>query len=345
MKTIVPVCESTTMLSKYRAMIERKIDVIDMVIGMTHDYEAEAWLSVRMNDHHFFDDPGFNSLFSYKYAEQVGVNHSRTYLDFSKTAVQNYYKAYITELCEKYDIDGIELDFLRSCPIMTNVNEENRQTLNRFVQEIRNIIDQFSEKRGKEIRLSARVYPEEQMNLDYGVDAAQWIADGSISTLVVEGWYIPTYYHIPVHNWRESIDARNTQNYPYSLLCGADWAVRCDSRAKEGYIMWLTLEQLKGFASSAYESGADGIYFFNHFNPNSDAGAITYYIDEDGVNRKVYCRIITGSIRNRTANICPYMSRLFQYALPDCAVRYISFYYQYGQQTGGRILFRCNRIR
>ena len=44
--------------------------------------------------------------------------------------------------------------------------------------------------------------------------------------------------------------------------------------------MWITLEQTKGFASASYTNGADGIYFFNHFLPESDHGAISYYLNE-----------------------------------------------------------------
>lgn len=285
-KTVAPVCESTSMLSKYRAMIERGIDVVDMAIDATHDFGAEAWVSVRMNDHHYPNDPGFNSSFRYNRAAEVGVNGSRGSMDYTKKAAQNYFKSYIIELCEKYDIDGIEFDYLRSCPIMSTADEAGRQELNRYIKELRETVNAIAKSRGKEIKISARIYPEEQMNINYGVDAAQWIADGSVDVLTVEGWYIPTYYHIPVQEWRSSINAKNTENHPYSLLCGTDWAVRCDSRAKEGYIMWITLEQFKGFASAVYEKGADGVYFFNHFAPNSDSGGSTYYIDKNGVKTR-----------------------------------------------------------
>ncbi len=285
-KTIAP--ETTyTMLKKYRTMIERGIDIIGMAVEETQKYGAEAWFSIRMNDHHNLEDPGFNSSFSYDAPTLSGINNKRTYMDFTKPAVQAYYKEYIREMCEKYDIDGIELDFLRSCPVMGSVTDKQMESLNAFISDIRKITNEVGEAKGKKIGLAVRIYSEEQQNLNYGIDAAQWVAEGSVDQITVEGWYIPTYYNIPVEEWRQSIDERNVNGNNYTLLCGTDWAVRCDSTAYSGYIMWITLEQFKGFVSSAYDKGADGIYIFNHFNLTNDAGATTYYIDDNGVKTKV----------------------------------------------------------
>ena len=281
-KTVSPAATGTTMLNNFRAMQERGIDVVEMLVNSTKDYGAEAWLSVRMNDHHYPDDIGFNSSLSYNRASEVGVNGSRTYMDHTNEVVQNYYKGYIRELCENYDIDGIELDYLRSAPVMSKVDAAHIQELNSYVSDLRDTVNEVAAKKGKKIQLSARVYSTPDHNLSSGIDPAQWIADGSIDMLAAEGWYIPTYYNIPIEDWRSEINAKNTDNHPYILLGGTDWAVRCDSAAKSGYMMWITLEQLKGFASAMYDRGADGVYFFNHFSPSGN-GALTYYVDENGV--------------------------------------------------------------
>lgn len=275
----IPECTTNTLFKGYRELAEREIDIIAMAVEETHRYGAEAWLSVRMNDHHFAQDPLFNSTLSYEHPDKYGVDGSRQCLDFSTKTVQNYYREYIRELCTKYDIDGIELDFLRSCPIMTEVNQENMQDLSAYVAELKEMVSTAG---AKPIGLSARVYSVEEENLGYGIDAAQWVADGSIEMLVPEGWYIPTYFSIPVEKWRESIAAKNTKNHSYTLLPGTDWGVLCDIRDREGYRMWLTLEQFKGFASSAYQRGADGVYLFNHFAPWSEHGAWTWYMDDQG---------------------------------------------------------------
>ncbi len=281
-------CDISPLNGKFREMLKRNIDIVKMALDECKRRGAEGWFSVRMNDHHYPDDRGFNSTMGYDRAEELGVNGSRTYLDFTKDEVQEYYKAYITELCENYDIDGIELDFLRSCPIMSKVDASNMARINNFVKELREITKGVDEK----IQLAARIYPSEEQCLNFGLDAAQWIADGLIDVLTVENWYIPTYYNIPVEAWRESIDKQNVKNHPYTLLCGTDWAVSCDRTPYFVRDMWISIEQFKGFVSGVYGRGADGIYIFNHFNINDEhqtmknLGLYTCYIDENGIKTK-----------------------------------------------------------
>lgn len=267
------------MLNNYRVMIERGIDVIEILIRAARRYGAQVWLSVRMNDHHFPDDPGFNSMLSYTRADELGVNGSRTYMDYSHPAVRRYYMAYLLELCRKYDIDGLELDFLRSAPLLSDPGPQGQLILNRFLRDVKTEISAASSGR---VRLSARIYSTPEHNLSFGIDAAQWIADGSLDSLTVSSFYIPTFFSIPIDQWRMQIDKRNTANHPYSILAGTDWAVRCDSRDGIGCLVWLTLEQLRGFASSAYHRSADGIYFFNHFSTDNTYGAVCFYMDERG---------------------------------------------------------------
>lgn len=278
-RSISPPATGTDMLNNFREMIRRGIDVIEMLVAATKRYGAEAWLSVRVNDHHFSDDPGFNSTLSYSRADEIGVNGSRMCQDYSHHAVRNYYKAYILELAQKYDIDGIEMDFLRSAPLLSDPGPDGQTILNTFMRDLKRSIPQAA---GRPVSLCARVFSTPEQNLSYGIDAAQWIADGSIAFLTVSGFYIPTYYSLPVDRWRTLIDQRNAAGHSYSLLAGTDWGIRCDARPDIGMLFWITLEQIRGFASSAYQRGADGIYFFNHFCTDDLHGAVCYYLDDAG---------------------------------------------------------------
>ena len=283
--------------TKWRCMLERNIDIFEMAVTETKNYAAEAWFSVRMNDHHYSDDPGFNSALSYERADTLGIDGSRVYLDYTKKEVRNCYREYISELCRNYDIDGIELDFLRSCPVMSCVNEENMRLLTQFIAEVKASISRIGEEKGRQIGLAVRIYPEETANLNYGIDAAGWVASGLLDIVILENWYIPTYFKIPVSKWKESIACRNSDKNPYTILCGTDWAVECDETPGIGRDMWISLEQLKGFASTAYRDGADGIYLFNHFNidDTQNWGLLTAYIDENGT--KSYKRVLKDKIR------------------------------------------------
>lgn len=279
-----------TFNGKFRIMQQRNIDFINMTINAIKKRDMECWFSVRMNDHHNGDNPYNNSSFLYDNSEKLGVNGSKTFIDHTKEPVRNYYKNYIKELCENYDIDGIEFDFLRSCPIMAVVCNENVKLINDYVKELKAIVNEAAKKKNKVIQTAARVYPEEWINEEYGLDPVQWVADGTIDILIPEGWYVPVYFGIPVEKWRKSIDEKNVNKHPYLLLCGTDFKVKCDSTDHYGKEMIISLEQFKGFVSSAYQRGADGIYIFNHMTTEESGetymfghhGDWSYYIDENG---------------------------------------------------------------
>ncbi len=248
----------------YSQAIQKGIDAYRIAIEETHRLGGEAWFDLRMNDHHNANDPNFNSQLGYsaQYAPKGPEGFAgRTYLDYTNPVVSEYYKRYIKELCENYDLDGIEFDYQRSTPIMPSpVTEENILKMNQYQKDLRQIVNAS----GKKIQIAARVLADEKAAVhDAGLDAAQWIADGSIDVVVVSGWYIPTYYGIDIQDWRAKIDARNTAHHPYEIYAGADYATRCDSTLGEGYIIWATAEQLRGFADRCYSEGTDGIYLFN----------------------------------------------------------------------------------
>ena len=277
-KTVSP--ESDNPFTKgYRYTIKRGIDVIGMAIEEAKKYGARVLLSVRMDDHHDIQDPGLNSSFSYDNMVRTSIDADGERLDYCREEVRSYYGRYIIELCKNYDIDGIEFDYLRTCPIMSVVNEETTATLTGYMRSLKEEADKIE---GKNIRFTARIYPDEKTNLNFGIDAVTWVAEGIVDTIVPEGWYIPTYYGIDIGEWKNRIDSKNVNNYPYCVIPGTDWAVRCDSTDFSGYIMWITLEQFKGFASSMYQKGADGIYIFNHFFTDNDMGSNTYYLDKYG---------------------------------------------------------------
>ena len=76
---------------------KRGIDPIAMAIDIIKSHGCQLWFSVRMNDHHYPADRGFNSSFAYDRAEEIGVGGSKTHIDYTKTPVQNYYRNYIKE--------------------------------------------------------------------------------------------------------------------------------------------------------------------------------------------------------------------------------------------------------
>lgn len=245
----------------YWYTLQENIDIIDMAIDYANSNGVEAWASFRMNDHHYSWVDNINASFKTKYASTWGVNGGNLYVDYTLDVVQQTYLNYVKEVATNYDIYGVDLDFLRTAPYMTSVTPENILKLNSFVKSVKEAMIEIGEQKGRDIKVSARVFATEEINLSYGLDVAQWIADGAVDIVTVANFYQPVAFDLPIKEWRESIDARNVNGNDYVLLAGLDWAVKSNTN----YYLAMTPAHTRGFVTSAYQNGADGIYLFNMF--------------------------------------------------------------------------------
>lgn len=276
-KTLSP---TTDNVSKYfssffscaRILLQNGIDIYGILTEYIRENGCKVYLSIRMNDGHYTDNPAINSNFALKDNCKNTINGDGVALDFSKKEVRDLFYNYIKELLENYNVDGIELDWLRYPTVLPLEKRSDFQILNSYMQEVRCLINEYDKKLG----LAVRVLPNEQDNLSNGVDVCQWIADGSADIITIENFYIPTNYEMPISNWKTSIKKRNTANNKYVFLCGSDWGVSC----KRGYNIAMTPALVRGFTSECLDNGADGVYLFNFFEEN-DTSSFEFVADSN----------------------------------------------------------------
>ena len=279
-KSFSPVTEG---LSKYfmsfilcaRALLRGGIDVYKIAIERIRKTSCRVFLSVRMNDGHYTDNPAVNSSFATKNGAVNTIKKDGEYLDFSLASVQNYYYAYIEELLCAYAPDGIEMDWLRFPTVLPDEKRADLSIITGYMKKVRALL----ERHNPSPLLAVRMLPTEKENLNCGFDACGWIAEGVADILTIENFYIPTNFELPVSEWRGSIEKRNTAHHAYSLLCGADWGVSC----VPGYHIAITPAHVRGFSETCLDQGADGVYLFNFFEEN-DTSAFELVADENGAH-------------------------------------------------------------
>ncbi len=82
-------------------------------------HRIKPWLSLRMNDVHFVDNPDhpIHSRFwkdHPEYRRDPQDKYNGQALDYGRPEVRAYYLAYIREMTSRYDMDGFELDWMRN---------------------------------------------------------------------------------------------------------------------------------------------------------------------------------------------------------------------------------------
>lgn len=245
-------------------------DIVQRFIDRCRAKGQAAFISFRMNDAHHkeFTDPKPGD----KPGSSIGMSVTRFYAEhpeyrikrgsqrgadlvqnFAEPAVRAQKLELIRELCEKYDLDGLELDFLRFYSYFREDTplEQRRAIMTSLVQEVRQML-------GPKKWLCARV-PCYLPALDLlGLDLKALVAAG-LDMVNASAHYFTTQQHDLA-----AIRQQTEGAALYFELCHTIWK---GDKVQAGYDVFpfrrATREHLHTSAHLAYARGADGISLFN----------------------------------------------------------------------------------
>ncbi len=250
-------------LSKlYKCFVEYGIDAAQIFIDTMREIGIRPWLSLRMNDIHFStNETSFLRSDMYYEADKAGEKLGPAYahiahcFDFKYPRYRTAILGYIAELLDKYDIFGLELDFMREIFCFDYKNDpECHKIMTEYIREIKKLTDNAAIRVGHDVKLMIRTCRDPEDSLIFGFDIKTLCDEGIIDAVVPTPRWSCTDSAVPVKVWRE--------------LLGDDIAIF-------GGIETLGLKQTfnmptnsKAYAAAFYAGGADGIYFNNHENLN-----------------------------------------------------------------------------
>jgi hypothetical protein len=179
-------------------------------------------------------------------------------LDFEKPEVLDYLCRIQEDVCDRYDVDGVEIDYFRS-PMFFRPNLEYQpataaqvEILTDFHRRLRAIHIRAGMKRGRPILTAARVPATLATCRHVGIDIKRWLQEGRIDVLTLSGGYVP--FTEPVEEIIQLAHRVNVPAYPAISASGMNGPNR-----------YGTLEAWRGAASNLWRAGADGIVTFNLF--------------------------------------------------------------------------------
>ena len=159
----------------------------------------------------------------------------------------------IEEICQRYDVDGFELDYIRHPVLFSRrmrgepCTTEEIAIITSMMEEIRSLTDAAAERRGRPLLIAARVPDTFGTCLDNGMDVVTWLEEDLTDLLIIGGGYAP--WSLPVETWVEAAGPHGVPVYP------------CVNLGKE------SLPLVRGLASNWYRAGVDGLYFWNLGTP------------------------------------------------------------------------------
>ncbi len=273
-----------------RLLAERGLDPYVVWIARCRVKKISPWLSMRINDVHNVDDVDnyIHSSFWRKHPEYWRVPGGKGWtdraLDFGTPEVRAHAMAYVKELLERYDPDGLELDWMRfGYHFRPGKEAEGAVLLTQFMRDVRSLTREWSKKRGHPIKLGARVPTLPNAARGLGMDGVAWAREGLVDMLVPTPFWATTDFDIPIELWRKEIGRAAKR---VVLAPGAEILDRAYPAAKP---IEQDITSIRGFAASAWLRGADAIYLFNFMDPAPMTGGKAAYrtLLEAGLSRAV----------------------------------------------------------
>jgi hypothetical protein len=248
------------------ALADQGIDAYALWIERARKHRLSPWISMRMNDLHNVDDPEsfMHSTFWREHPEfrripWRAVDWRDRAFDYAHEAVREYHFRLVEEYCERYDFDGLELDWMRfGFHFRPGREIEGGRLLTGFVARTRALLDRWEKRRGHRILLGARVPSRPQTAISLGMDGAQWARDGLIQMLVVTPFWASIETDMPIELWRRLAGDKVT------LAAGLELLLRPYHAYKP--LQFNSLETVRGAAASFLARGADRVYLFNYMD-------------------------------------------------------------------------------
>jgi hypothetical protein len=256
-------------------MIAAGTDPLRVMVEFGRKHGIEVFWSFRLNDTHDGSGADYGPIMFR--ANRLKVEHPEwligtpqqkpkfgawSAVDFTRAEIRDLAFRFAEEVCQRYDVDGIEIDFFRH-PVFfkraalsgTECNDEERALMTDLISRIRRMTEVEGLRRGRPILLALRVPDSIAYARAIGLDLPRWLGDGLFDLLMPGG-----YFRLEDHAGTVALARKHGVKVYPSLD---------ESRVRDPDARKLrsSTAAYRARAYEAWSAGADGVYLFNSFNP------------------------------------------------------------------------------
>ena len=247
-------------------------DLLKIMNDRCREKNIGAFVSYRVNDHHFLDavddnpmSPGRSQEIcqfyydhpEYRIGDDLGDTYQRVH-NWIYQAPRDFIFERIEEICENYDIEGLQLDFFRwpsYFDIGATSSSQRKAIMTGFVERVRKLLNRTS-KPGQHRYLGIRVPSYNDTYDNLGIDLEDMCDAG------VDFINFALHYHTSQQNELTTILSSVPDRIKtfYEVTYTISWLYVSPT---ERHYRYLTEQMLTTTAHLAYEDGIDGISAFN----------------------------------------------------------------------------------
>ena len=236
-------------------------------IGLCRENGINPWLSFRMNDVHYANDPNAHHDDFYYEAQEngwfIGSSHSERWssvgasaawfpyaLDYSVPEVRQHFLDYIDEMLGRYDVYGIELDWQRTIWCFSEDDASNCAYIDEFMNDLDAILKKYETRYGHEIKTMARINRDIDENVILGFDVIKWAQNDWIDVVVPSPYWGVSDSDMPIAKWVDRLKGYDVEVYA---------ALEDDTFEERNH----NIATLAAMTAQYLSQGAEKMYLFN----------------------------------------------------------------------------------
>lgn len=252
------------------------VDQFKVWVDRARHHGVEAFLTMRMNDCHGLEGNGdywgghrkkggeqpYFSRHAAKFwrdhpeLRRAPYRYERSFesaFDYARPEVRKRQLSLIAELFERYDMDGLELDWMRWVFMFAPGGEHRGQAiLTAFIEEVGALKKNAEKRLGHPILLRHRIPADPWTCLQLGFDVGAWADRGLADHIVLSNFGLAADFDYQIPLWRRLV-GKHTK-----ILALVEPRVM----ARPGVAV-TSYHFLYAAAAAALQRGADGVYLFN----------------------------------------------------------------------------------
>lgn len=263
-------------VSGVRPLIEQGNDALKVMVDYCHANGIEIFRSQRMNDRHDRShtpdnpNPEF-SPFKQQHPEclvstidnpPTHAKYDWTGADYTHPEVRDAMYSYLEEVCQNYDVDGIEMDFWRAPLFFKSVafggqaSDKELDMMTDLVRRVREMTEREGQRRGRPLLVAVRVPDSLGYCRGIGLDLERWMEEGLVD-LLIPGDSIRQWTP-----WEQMIKLGHRYGVKvYPSLQRPVFPGEAPPFSRN------SAQSYRAKAMKMWQSGADGVYLFNYLRP------------------------------------------------------------------------------
>ena len=256
--------------------------VISFLMEHVRDFGMRPWASLRMNDIHeasaedslLFSDFYRNNRHMNRVSHREPSSYYDYALDYHYPEVREYYLTLIQEVLETFDVDGLELDFMREIYSFGIGREyEGIAVMNAFMREVYATVKTAEAHWGHPIKIAVRVPDKPEKALRLGFDVFDWVDADIVDLLVVTPRWSSIDNDLPIDLWKRMMRGKNVE-----IAAGLEILIDAYNR-RPRKMQGNTFETAIASCANFLSQGADAIYLFNYMDTIQDEHEFPFIAD------------------------------------------------------------------